>query len=33
VAFEQAEPLGVLQVSWTGNRLVNEEMVRAEWEE
>jgi segregation and condensation protein A len=33
VAFEQAEPLGVLQVSGTGNRLVNEEMVRAEWEE
>lgn len=33
VAFEQSEPLGMLQVSWTGNRLVNEEMVRAEWEE
>jgi len=33
VAFDQFEPLGVLQVSWTGNRLVNEEMVRAEWEE
>jgi segregation and condensation protein A len=33
VAFDQSEPLGVLQVSWTGNRLVNEEMVRAEWEE
>jgi len=33
VAFDQSEPLGVLQVSWTGTRLVNEEMVRAEWEE
>jgi segregation and condensation protein A len=33
VAFEQSEPLGVLQVSWTGNRLANEELVRAEWEE
>jgi segregation and condensation protein A len=33
VAFEQLEPLGVLQVSWTGNRLTNEELVRAEWEE
>jgi segregation and condensation protein A len=33
VAFEQSEPLGALQVSWTGNRLANEEMVRAEWEE
>ena len=33
VAFEQPEPLGALQVSWTGNRLANEELVRAEWEE
>lgn len=33
VAFEQSEPLGVLQVSWTGDRMVNEELVRAEWEE
>ena len=33
VAFEQTEPLGVLQISWTGNRMVNEELVRAEWEE
>ena len=33
VAFEQSEPLGVLQVSWTGNRLTNDELVRAEWEE
>lgn len=33
VAFEQTEPLGVLQVSWTGNRVVNEELVKAEWEE
>ena len=33
VAFDQPEALGVLQISWTGNRLVNEEMVRAEWEE
>jgi segregation and condensation protein A len=33
VAFEQSEPLGVLQISWTGNRMVNEELVRAEWEE
>jgi segregation and condensation protein A len=33
VAFEQSEPLGELQVSWTGDRLTNEELVRAEWEE
>ena len=33
VVFEQSEPLGVLQISWTGNRMVNEELVRAEWEE
>ncbi len=33
VTFDQPEALGVLQISWTGNRLVNEEMVRAEWDE
>lgn len=33
VAFDQSEALGMLQVSWTGNKSVNEEMVRAEWEE
>lgn len=33
VAFEQSEPLGALQISWTGNRMVNEDLVRAEWEE
>ncbi len=33
VTFDQSEPLGVLQVSWTGNRMVNEDLVRAEWEE
>ena len=33
VAFEQTEPLGVLQISWTGDRLTNEELVRTEWEE
>jgi segregation and condensation protein A len=33
VAFEQSEPLGVLQVSWTGDQVINEELVRAEWEE
>lgn len=33
VAFEQSEPLGVLQVSWTGDRLTNEDLVRTEWEE
>ena len=33
VAFEQPEPLGALQISWTGNRMVNEELVRTEWEE
>ena len=27
VAFEQSEPLGVLQVSWTGDRPTNEELV------
>ncbi|MGV0993562.1 MAG: segregation/condensation protein A [Mycobacterium sp.] len=33
VTFEQSEPLGVLQVSWTGDLLTNEELVKAEWEE
>ena len=33
VAFEQSEPLGVLQVSWTGDELINEDLVRSEWEE
>ena len=33
VAFEQSEPLGMLQVSWTGNDMMNEDLVRAEWEE
>lgn len=33
VAFEQSEPLGVLQVSWTGDQMINEELVRSEWEE
>jgi segregation and condensation protein A len=33
VAFDQSEPLGVLQVSWTGDQVINEELVRAEWEE
>lgn len=33
VTFEQSEPLGVLQVSWTGDQLTNEELVRSEWEE
>ena len=33
VAFEQLEPLGVLQVSWTGDQVINEDLVRAEWEE
>jgi segregation and condensation protein A len=33
VAFEQSEPLGVLQVSWTGDRQVDEQLVRSEWEE
>lgn len=30
VAFDQAEPLGVLQVSWTGERPTNEELVKAD---
>ncbi|MFL0275530.1 segregation/condensation protein A [Mycobacterium sp. SMC-19] len=30
VAFEQSEPLGVLQVSWTGERPTNEDLVKAE---
>jgi segregation and condensation protein A len=29
VAFDQAEPLGVLQVSWTGDRPSNEDLVKA----
>ncbi|MDT5094076.1 MAG: segregation and condensation protein [Mycobacterium sp.] len=29
VAFEQLEPLGVLQVSWTGDRPTNDDLVRA----
>ena len=33
VAFEQSEPLGALQVSWTGNSVMNEDLVRAEWEQ
>jgi segregation and condensation protein A len=30
VAFDQSEPLGVLQVSWTGERPTNEDLVEAE---
>ena len=30
VAFDQSEPLGVLQVSWTGERPTNEDLVKAE---
>jgi segregation and condensation protein A len=30
VAFEQSEPLGVLQVSWTGERPTSEALLRAE---
>ena len=30
VAFDQSEPLGVLQVSWTGERPTNEHLVTAE---
>lgn len=33
VAFDQSEPLGVLQVSWTGDRPTNDELARAELEE
>jgi segregation and condensation protein A len=29
VAFEQPEPLGVLQVSWTGDRPSDEDLVKA----
>jgi segregation and condensation protein A len=29
VAFDQAEPLGVLQVSWTGDRPTNEHLAAA----
>jgi segregation and condensation protein A len=32
VAFEQSEPLGVLQVSWTGDRPTNEDLVKAQHE-
>jgi segregation and condensation protein A len=28
VAFDQSEPLGVLQISWTGERLADEELVK-----
>jgi segregation and condensation protein A len=30
VAFDQSEPLGVLQVSWTGEQPTNESLLRAE---
>jgi segregation and condensation protein A len=30
VAFDQSEPLGVLQVSWTGERPTSEDLVKAE---
>ena len=30
VAFDQSEPLGVLQVSWTGEQSTNEALLRAE---
>jgi segregation and condensation protein A len=30
VAFDQSEPLGVLQVSWTGERPPSEALLRAE---
>ena len=33
VVFEQAEPLGVLQVAWTGNEQINEDLVKAEWDD
>ena len=33
VAFEQSEPLGLLQISWTGDRPTTDELVRAELEE
>ncbi|HUL98868.1 MAG TPA: segregation/condensation protein A, partial [Mycobacterium sp.] len=29
VAFDQSEPLGVLQVSWTGDRPTDEDLVKA----
>lgn len=32
VAFDQPEPLGVLQVSWTGERPTNEDLVKADAE-
>lgn len=33
VVFEQAEPLGALQVAWTGNEQINEDLVKAEWDD
>jgi segregation and condensation protein A len=33
VAFEQSEALGVLQVSWTGERPTNDHLVSADAEE
>lgn len=30
VAFDQSEPLGVLQISWTGERPTNDDLVKAE---
>jgi segregation and condensation protein A len=33
VAFEQSEPLGVLQVSWTGDRPTNEHLATVDAEE
>ena len=33
VVFEQAEPLGELQVAWTGNEQINEDLVKAEWDD
>jgi segregation and condensation protein A len=33
VAFEQPEPLGPLQISWTGDRPTTDELARAELEE
>jgi segregation and condensation protein A len=33
VAFDQSEPLGVLQVSWTGDRPTNEALVKATTDE
>ena len=33
VAFEQSEPLGMLQVSWTGKPVGERRVGEAEWEE